>query len=83
MSKIRGPGGTSCKLLWTDVRGKRKQQRLNRMKDEEGRVVEGEDEVLEVMARHWEELGMSSEDDVVPDTEMGVWEDVSWVCVMK
>ena len=38
------------------VRGKRKQQRLNRMKDEEGKIVDGEDKVLEVMARHWEEL---------------------------
>ena len=45
------------------------------MKYEEGRGVEGEDEKLEVMARHWEELGRSSEDfsedDVVLDTEMG------------
>ena len=40
------------------------------MKDEEERIVEGEDEVLEVLARHWEELGRRSkdcsEDDVVP-----------------
>ena len=57
------------------------------MKNEEGRIVEGEDEVLEVMVRHWEELGRSNEDyredDVILDTEMGDWEDVSWVCVMK
>ena len=32
------------------------QRRLNRMKDE-GRMVEGEDKVLAVLARHWEELG--------------------------
>ena len=30
------------------------------MKDEEGRIVEGEDDVLEVLARHWNELGRSS-----------------------
>ena len=58
-----------------DVRGKRKQQWLNRIKDEEGRIIEGEDKVFEVLARHWEELGRSSEDcsedDVGPDTEMG------------
>ena len=41
------------------------------MKDAEGRIVEGEDEVLEMMLRHWEEFERSSEDDVVPDTEMG------------
>ena len=42
------------------------------MEDVEGRMVEREDEVLE---RRWEELGRRSkdrsEDDVVPDTEMG------------
>ena len=27
------------------------------MKDGIGRIVEGEDEVLEVMAKYWEELG--------------------------
>ena len=70
MSKIREQGGTSCKLFCTDVRGKRKQQRLNRMKDEEERVVEGKDQVLAVMARYCEELGRSSEGDVLPDTVM-------------
>ena len=37
--KIREQGGTSCKLFWIDVRGKRKQERLNRMegKDSGGR----------------------------------------------
>ena len=43
--------------------------------DEEGRIVEGEGEMLEVVARHWEEFWRSSEDcsedDVIPDTEMG------------
>ena len=57
MGKIREQGGTSYKLFWTSLRGKRRQRRLNRMKDEEGRIVEGEDEVLEVMARHWRNLG--------------------------
>ena len=33
------------------MRGKKKQRRLNRTKDEEGRIVEGEDKVLKVMAR--------------------------------
>ena len=41
----------------------------------EGRRVEGEDEVLEVLARHWGELGRScrdcSKDDVVLDRAMG------------
>ena len=58
------------------------------MKGEEGRIVEGEDEVLEVLARHWEEHGRISmdynKDDVVPDTmmaggcELGMCKEVSW-----
>ena len=57
MRKIREQGGTSFKLFWTDVRGKRKQQRLNRMKDE-GKIVEGEGEVRgdgKTLGRTWEE----------------------------
>ena len=56
--------------------------------------MEGEDEVLEVMARHWEELERSegcSEDDLVPDTEMGdvggceldMCKEVSWEEVVE
>ena len=58
MRKIREQGGMSCKLLWTDMRGKRK-ERMSRMKDVEGRMLEEKDEVL---ARHWEEFGRSSKD---------------------
>ena len=32
------------------------------MKDEEGRIVAEEDEVLEMLARHWEERGRSGKD---------------------
>ena len=32
------------------------------MIDEEGRIVAEEDEVLEILARQWEELGRSSKD---------------------
>ena len=47
MRKIRKEkqGDTSYKLFWTELRGKRKERRLNRMKDEEGRIMKGEDEV--------------------------------------
>ena len=66
-------------------------RRLNRMKDEEGRIVEGEDEVLEVLVRHWEEHGRRSEDDVVPDAamgdvggcEFGMFKEVSWEEVVE
>ena len=46
-------------------------------------MVEGEDEVLEVIARHWEEHGRSNEDDLVPDIEMGDVGGCEWVCVTK
>ena len=51
MRKIREQGGTSCKLLWTDWRGKRKERRVSRMKDEGG-MVKGDDKGLEVMPKH-------------------------------
>ena len=60
--KIREQSDMSCKLFCTDLRGKRKVRRLNRMTDEEGRIMEGEDKVLEVLARYWKELGRSSKD---------------------
>ena len=58
------------------------------MNDDEGRLVEGEDEVLEVMAKHWEELGRKSED---IEAEMGdvgghelvMREEVSWEEVVE
>ena len=65
------------------------------MKVEERRIVEGEDELLMVLARRWEELGRRSkdhsEDDVVPDTEMGdvggsgvgMCKEVSWKEVVE
>ena len=51
----------------------------------------GEDEVLVFMAKHWEELGWSSEDHVVPYTEigdvgeceLGICDDVSWEEVVE
>ena len=56
-------------------------------------IVGGEDEMLEVMVRHWEELGRSSEDDVVPDTDIGdgggwyfsigICNEVSWEEVLE
>ena len=68
LRKIREQGGTICKVIWTDLRGKRKERSVRRMKDDEGRMVEGEDEVLEVMAKHWKEFGRKRED---TEEEMG------------
>ena len=61
MRKIREQGSTSCKLFWTDLREK-KERRVRRMQGDEGRMVEEEDEVLEVMAKHWKELGRKRAD---------------------
>ena len=39
MKKIREQGGTSCKLFWTDLRGKRKEgEKGGRVEDDEGRM---------------------------------------------
>ena len=56
---------------------------MRRMNDDEVRMVEEEDEVLEVMAKHWEDLGRKRED---TEAEMGdvgghelvMCEEVSW-----
>ncbi len=40
------------------------------MNDDEGRMVEGEDKVLEVTAKHWEELGRKREDGTASEAEM-------------
>ena len=58
------------------------------MKDDEGRMVDGEDKVFEVMAKHWEKFGRKKED---TEAEMGdvgghelvMWEGMSWLCVRK
>ena len=76
----------SFKLFWTDLR-KMKGQRLNRMKDEEGKIVVGEDNVLEVLASHCEEFWWNSndysEDDEYQIQRWEMWEDVSWVYVKE
>ena len=56
---------------------------MRRMNDDEVRMVEEEDEVLEVMAKHWEDLGRKRED---TEAEMGdvgghdlvMCEEISW-----
>ena len=68
MRKIREQGGTNCKLFRTDMGGKWKERRVRRMKDGAGRMVNGEEEVLEVMEKHWNELGRTGED---TEAEMG------------
>ena len=58
------------------------------MKDDEGMMVDGEDEVLEVMSKYWKELGRKRED---TEAEMGnvggheliVCEVVSWEEVVE
>ena len=90
MRKIREQSGTSCKLQWTDLRGKGKERRVRRMKDDEGRMLEGENQVLEVMEKHWEELGSKREDneaemgDVnVGGPELVMCEEISWEEVVE
>ena len=58
---------------------------MRRMKDEKGRIVEGEDGLSEVLARHWKNLGGVEDcsEDEGPDTEMGDVGGCEWVCVKK
>ena len=54
----------------------RKEGRVRRMEDDEGTIVEGDDKVLEVIAKHWEELGRKRED---TEPEMGDVGRLKWV----
>ena len=58
------------------------------MKENEGRTVEEEDEVLEVMAKHWEEFGRKREDTEAEMGDMGehelvMCEELSWEEVVE
>ena len=59
LQKIKEQGGPSCKLFWSDLRGKKKNRRITRMRGKDGAVVEETEQILEVLAKHWEELGKS------------------------
>ena len=44
-------------IVWQkspDLKGKRKDRKVRRMKDDEGWMVKVEDEISEIMAKHWE-----------------------------
>ena len=70
LKKIREQGGPSCKLFWSDIsRRKRKRKTIPRMKNKVGRVEEGQEDVLEELAKHWEELGRSSSQESEVTTE--------------
>ena len=62
LEKIREQGGASSKLFWSDL-GKRKRKRrsIPRLKSKIGQVVESQEEVVEELAKHWEELGSRKE----------------------
>ena len=40
---VREQGGTSCKPFWSNLKGKKKRRKIERMKAKGGRVVKGED----------------------------------------
>ena len=68
-----------CKLFWTYFRGK-KEGRVRRMKDAEGRMVEGEDEALEVIENTWKSLARKGK---ILKQRWEMWVGMSWICVRK
>ena len=59
LQKIKEQGGPCCKLFSSDLRGKKKSRRITRMRGNDRAVVEETEQVLEVLAKHWEDLGKS------------------------
>ena len=58
---IREQGETSCKLFWEDLKGKKKPCQIQRVRDEDGVVVEKRKDILEILAMHWVGLGKVSQ----------------------
>ena len=84
LKKIREQGGASSKLFWSDlVRRKRKGKSIPRMKSKLGRIVESQEEVVEELAKHWEELGMKKESEsAMEENRMESSEAQSDICEM-
>ena len=45
--------GSSCKLFWADLKGKKKQCQIQRVREEDGLVVEKRKDIVEVLAKNW------------------------------
>ena len=52
-------GGPSCKLFWSDLKGgcRNKKRSIPRLKSRNGRNIDEPTDVLEELAKHWEDLG--------------------------
>ena len=59
--RARGP---SCKLFWSDLKGghQNKKRSIPRLKSRNGRTIEEPTDVLEELAKHWEDLGKQQTD---------------------
>ena len=83
LQKIWEQGGPSCKLFWSDLKGRKGRQKVMRMKSSSGVVVEEPDEILDVLAQHWEELGKAQMEGSAVElggVELESREDVSDMC---
>ena len=89
LERIRKQGGTSSKLFWADLKGRKKQTSIDRICDRNGEVFEDRARVLEVLADHWEGLGKSDGNeelvfvDVVEGEEVGVDSTMVWDIVQN
>ena len=79
LQKIKEQGGPSCKLFWSDLRRKKKSRRITRMRGNDEAVVEETEQVLEVLAKHWEELG-KSRNSLSPEQEPELVHESSDMC---
>ena len=63
------------------MKGKKKQCQIQRVKNEDGVVVEKRKEKLDVLAMHWEDLGKVSQsgEDVTIDNLKSKAKEVNWM----
>ena len=64
-----------------DLKGKKKQCQIQRVREEDGVVVEKRKDILEVWAKHWEDLGkvFQSREDVPIDNLKSKAKEVNWM----
>ena len=94
LRKIKEQGRPSCKLFWSDLKGgyRNKKRNILRLKSRSGKTIDEPMEVLEELAKHWEDLGkhqtnggriIAEMEDRREDNGLDMCEKVTWQQVLS
>ena len=60
--KIKEQGVVGCKLFWSDLKGRSgNKSKICKLQNEQGEMMDEKDDILGVLADHWEGLGKQDE----------------------